>query len=93
MKKYIKFLCFALALALLTALIPGRIFAAGNSAPVKNSGSSGAKSGNEFLIVGWRDKSYHEAVTSVRVNGVELLEYNPSPFDYAPAENVVSAPA
>ena len=93
MKKYIKLLCFALALALLTALIPGRIFAAGNGAPVNNSGSSGAESGNEFLIVGWRDKSYHESVTSVRVNGVELLEYNPSPFDYAPAENVVSAPA
>ncbi len=48
---------------------------------------------NSFDIVGWREESYHKAVTSVKVNGVELSKYNPSMYSSRPESSRVTAEA
>lgn len=46
---------------------------------------------HSFDIVGWYDESCNDAVTSVKVNGIELSEYNASMFDSLPEINRVTA--
>ena len=44
-----------------------------------------------FDIVGWSDENGLDSIVSVKVNGVELSEYNPSMYDSVPEINTVMA--
>ncbi|MBO4863740.1 MAG: Ig-like domain-containing protein [Eubacterium sp.] len=48
---------------------------------------------DSFEIVGWYDESYHDAVVSVKVNGVELSEYDPFMYNSVPELTTVTAQA
>ena len=77
--KYIKrIISLTAVLTLLTAAIPFRIHADDSVA---------------FDVVGWCEENCLDAVKNVKVNGVELYEYNPYMYNSVPELNVVTAPA
>ena len=79
MKRIKKVQCVFVILALMLALIPFQIFAGDDT--------------DTYDIVGWYDENCLDAVTSVKVNGRELSEYNTSMYDAVPEADIVTAQA
>ena len=77
--KYIKrIISLTAVLTLLTAAIPFRIH---------------ADDSVTFDVVGWCEENCLDAVKKVKVNVIELYEYNPDMYNSVPELNVVTAPA
>ena len=77
--KYIKkYRYIFIVLALILAVIPFCVHADDDS---------------DFDVSGWHDESCHNAVKSVKVNGVNLSEYNMNMYDSVGEVNTVKAEA
>ena len=75
--KYIKkYRYIFIVLALILAVIPFCVHADDDS---------------DFDIAGWHDESCHNAVKSVKINGVNLSEYNMNMYDSVDEVNTVKA--